>query len=383
MKSNPYRKSLNDALKSADAIFAEIAPQTRTSSRKIASVQIIGDSKAALTRSGEDGLDTMLYLVNYADDQGFALLSADWRTKPVYAFSEEGELNLADTTVNKGLALFMENAKADYEDAVSVTGNPKGPFFPNDSIDIYHPNIDIDDYQREVTKDVKPLLKKNSRLWKQGYPFNIYCPVKNGERCPVGCVAIAVALLCSEREAPSSFDGISLNWSAINQVDPYTNIPPAMVNFFNFLRSLGKSQYLDMHYNPGASSSNIDNARRTLSNGMGFTLSATEDFHGYIFKDHYPVYIRAKKSEGVGHAWVIDGGYGYKITSTMYVDGYASYNFEHCVWGWAGKDNGYYSWSSTSGFDGKPHHFDEDDTGELNYNHNGLYIDCKYFYIIK
>ena len=106
VKSNPYRKSLNDALESADAIFADIAPQTRASSRKIASVQIIGDSKAALTRSGEDGLDTMLYLVNYADDQGFALLSADWRTKPVYAFSEEGELNLADTTVNKGLALF-------------------------------------------------------------------------------------------------------------------------------------------------------------------------------------------------------------------------------------------------------------------------------------
>ncbi|MBD5231573.1 MAG: hypothetical protein HDS66_05430 [Bacteroidales bacterium] len=38
----------------------------------------------------------MFYLINFEDEQGFALMSADRRTLPVYALSETGSLTEED-----------------------------------------------------------------------------------------------------------------------------------------------------------------------------------------------------------------------------------------------------------------------------------------------
>ena len=128
MGANPYRVSLTDALKNADALLGELGEgeTTRSAERKVESVEYY-------SRPGTRALggDTLLYLVNYADDAGFALLSADSRLRPIYAISDEGSMSFSDTTYNKGLALFARGVEAELASLPSIQlpidSLPEGP----------------------------------------------------------------------------------------------------------------------------------------------------------------------------------------------------------------------------------------------------------------
>ena len=47
-----------------------------------------------------------IYIVNYADDGGFAVLSADTRMETILAYSDQG--NISDTMNNPGVKMFLE-----------------------------------------------------------------------------------------------------------------------------------------------------------------------------------------------------------------------------------------------------------------------------------
>ena len=55
-------------------------------------------------------------------------------------------------------------------------------------------------------ENVKPLL--GGTLWGQDSPYNIYCPVINGKRCPTGCVATALAQLMRYHQWPVRGTGV-------------------------------------------------------------------------------------------------------------------------------------------------------------------------------
>ncbi|MCM1005964.1 MAG: Spi family protease inhibitor [Prevotella sp.] len=97
---NPYRVSLDDALSVADKIMGDIEISPTRKSRTIRNVKYVTEPN---TRSG--ATDTLLYVVNYDDDMGFAVLGADVRSQPVYAIASEGEFNLSDSTTNPGLEM--------------------------------------------------------------------------------------------------------------------------------------------------------------------------------------------------------------------------------------------------------------------------------------
>lgn len=379
-----YRKSLNDALKSADKIMADISlvSETRGSlNRRIASVQIVGDNKKSLTRGAVTETDTMLYLVNYADDQGFALLSADWRTKPVYAISDEGNLDLADTTFNQGLALFLENARADYISSTSSLSNYERPSIPIDTTDINHPDFPVDDYEYTLYYDVQPMLGAYPSCWHQRFPFNKYVMIDKGADYPVGCVALALAQLCSVAGSPVAFEGRTLDWTTINQTPHSYPYSTGMDDLAFFLWKAGVN-YLDMQYSNDGSTTTLQKIDSFLSD-MNLNSSGVKNYSGSVPRDSYPVAMGATSSDGInGHAWILDGGISYKIQSNMYVNGYAFYHFEHCVWGWEGRDNGYYSWSSEYGFT-YDHPGENDDTGTPSTNPNQYVSNFQYIYIRK
>lgn len=109
------RVSILDALEHAEAIMADFEPGTRSETRKVASIEsVLSDSR---TRSGEQ--DTLLYVVNYDDDMGYAILGADQRANPVYAFSTEGNINLNDTVKDEMFSLFVNAAIEDAADSMN------------------------------------------------------------------------------------------------------------------------------------------------------------------------------------------------------------------------------------------------------------------------
>lgn len=61
-----------------------------------------------VTKSADDNGEPTenIYVVNYADDGGFAVLSADTRMETILAYSDQG--NISDTMNNPGVKMFLE-----------------------------------------------------------------------------------------------------------------------------------------------------------------------------------------------------------------------------------------------------------------------------------
>lgn len=101
-KASSHKVSLSDALRRAETILTHMPTKGATrslSSRHIESVQYYAPGY----KTRGDLADTLFYVINYADNEGFSVLGADDRILPVYAMSEEGHIELADTVYNLGL----------------------------------------------------------------------------------------------------------------------------------------------------------------------------------------------------------------------------------------------------------------------------------------
>lgn len=351
---NPYRVTLNDALKTADVLLDDIAGDAQTRSgkqRRVASVEYMTNPG---TRAS--GSDTLLYLVNYADDAGFALLSADSRLRPVYAISDEGTLSFADTTYNKGLALFARGVEAD------VVSSMTFPSLPSDSA-IYVPPTDPQpeikaDTIRSVKDRVRPMLSSYQRNWSQSSPFNRYCFTTEGAEAQVGCTAVAGAQIMAYHKWPEQYGGYTFDWNEINN----GNIDMLA----RFLRLLGNSENLNISYGVRGSSAYHGYYYRTFDN-MGYTYHTTfqnfneSDVCAFMKGTHSggytagPILVRGAYPNNDGHAWVLDGYLQYDLT--ILVGSTSTFTTDdilyHCIWGWGDKNNGYYYWAKRQRFDGE------------------------------
>ena len=87
---NPYRVSLSQALATVQPLFNNMDEGKATrSSRIISNVDYI-TSTIATRGDSEVSMDTLLYVVNFDDENGFAVLGADKRVPAVLAISDEG-----------------------------------------------------------------------------------------------------------------------------------------------------------------------------------------------------------------------------------------------------------------------------------------------------
>ena len=69
---------ISEALENASTLMTEFEGNTKSVDREIESIQIVGNDR---TRS--ETSDTLLYLVNYKGNEGFALLGSDQRMSSV------------------------------------------------------------------------------------------------------------------------------------------------------------------------------------------------------------------------------------------------------------------------------------------------------------
>lgn len=367
---NPPQESyfvpIPEALSKANSLMNVLdarSSKTRSSSnpRSVESIDVF--KSKTLTRSETSILpDTLFYIINYTDNSGFAIVSADKRTTSIYAISTDGKFNIRDTVFNKSLAHFFENMEADMHHSISKAR----PYQPIDTI--IKPGTDIGIKTENI---VGPYLSKSQADWNQSSPFNKFCFTLEGESAPVGCTAVAAGQIMSYYRHPNNYNSHEYNWDSINS-DHYCN------DIAYLLFDLGRKENLDILYTTGGSSAYSSRLDPTLYN-MGYEhcgdgVSFTHETIKKYLKSG-PVYFSGRRydSSGIshGHAFVCDGYIEY-LTTVAYPDTDILY---HCIWGWGGLGNGYYYW--TDGFDlNNPIKPDPDEpTGSINrfYNH-GLYI---------
>lgn len=335
--------------------------QTRSHAR---SIQNISKLNLPSTRSERTVADW--YVVNFENDEGFAIITdADYSIK-VYGVANEGNFNIADTTFNIGLKYVIQNLEnnpdiAKYPDVISVAD---GGGMPVDSI--YYENEPIDDPIGKIV--TAPLLTETVRRWHQNAPFNQLSPIRGSRQAPVGCVPLAMMMMMSHYKYPHAYYSPSMNqiydfdWDIIRNYD-YKYI------MSRILRELAREYNLDVDW--GEYETNTYPYRIPIGfDNFGYLKPSTYYFSNIAentLKGKYPILMCGFiPGTTKGHCWVVDG-LMQMIGAPAIGEPIRTYNFYHCVWGWGGDANAYFRIADTVNTD-QGFHFD-DFNNPNNYSH--------------
>lgn len=350
VNGNPFRITIKDALKAAAQTREEFFG---LSTRSVSNPDVKTVYATAGTRS--EG-EPMYYIINYGDDNGFAVASADSRVETIQAISDEGRLQMEDTVNNKGLAMFFSDLNAQYSGY-----NPYYPNNPKDTTIQIIPTIPT-----VKTEKVGPLLSKAVRQWHQDIPFNSFCPSPEDNKYihyKTGCTPLATAQILSYFRWPEKVGNTVVNWDAVNNStqNPYT---------YQLLADLGSPQYLNSIYGISETLTYADSTLIPTFSKLGYRINYVNlSFNpGYIHFNNGPVIIRsAKVNTNDRHAWVADGSIDTEREVPDPVTGgmKTSYShYIHCVWGQGGLGDGFFLYNGlyqNTQLGGTPSQRDEND----------------------
>lgn len=363
----------------------KIDPQTRSSVRRIASVETITfeqvfrnrttRSDSSTTNTLLDSLivngQTALYVFNFENNEGTAVVEA-----PVFS---GGELALMDTTStnSNGTLLFITDSSLDSTDEIVSDGttpntgdpssygpdlNEKENFLSSTIADYLEGRFTIEGGYTEKTYSsdlnelssatIGPLL---TTTWHQFMPFNAYMPeyfdeCNNRSNAPAGCATIAVAqflVYMKNVSLPDIFNITNYSWDLFETVNSdssffYNNCPILTSGTIedcvaNFIRQVGDG--IGVEYGKDWSEANIRESCNYLRS-LGYNVEQynynnenRDRIITCLLRKNSPVIIRGKGSEG--HQWLIDGYHLQESCSNDY--------YVHCNYGWEyGSGNGWY-----------------------------------------
>ena len=350
--------------------------------RTVAQVQTLHAQALALTRSaGEPGEqpENLLYVVNFEDDAGYAVLGADDRLPAVLAVTDEGSLTTeelvraANGQTTPEEFTFPNEMLMNYVSGIGGIGGggiggggiggggiPTGPFTDFDT-QLGNPPAGFEGYEWSDWKNLEYVAPMVTTRWHQEDPFNRHCPVIGGETCVAGCAAIAMAQIVASNHlhhnvSPGRIGNISLNWTLIRQgiIDPdLLNRNSSIANQVALLvAALGLK--LGMNYGVTQSGASIDDAEYC------FKYIGYKGVNNHTFRPSYvrtmlwerqrPTYVRAVNAQKEGHAWVADGWLYRRRDQYAVIFGKRSdysvsnqtQTLMHCNFGWGGRCDGFY-----------------------------------------
>lgn len=333
---------------------------TRSKERTIKHIEKI---QTHSTRSNEQAPEW--YVVNFENEDGFAIVTDADIPSRVYGVSNEGHLNVADTAFNPGLKYVIQN----------LENNPKLGEYPDDIITNGESAIsktrglgDLEPFpgaSRELL--LAPLLTETVCRWHQWWPFNQLSPIVDwpdgnySAHAPAGCVPLAMEMIMTHYKYPHSYYSPSMDeiyefdWDGIRTAD-YKYVMSRII------RELSRQYNLDVDWKYSGSGAKASKIPDTF-NHFGYLKPTIDSFveTGIIYlSNQVPVLVVGANAADPdsGHAWVADGLLVAKEPSP--IDGmiYCNYLY-HCVWGWEGNCNGYFRFgeyvctSDADSYDGK------------------------------
>ena len=308
----------------------------------------------------------------FSSDNGFVIVAADDRVKPIIGYSDSNPFVLNENMTNVNYWLGKVNNEIQYvvDNDIKATEEIENE---------WKTLLAGNSLAPKNRAEVKPLL---TTKWNQGAPFNNMCPTYGSERTVTGCVATAMAQIMNYWEWPKTgtgshsytstaissthnvnFANTTYDWD--NMKDTYNSYTATEANAVaTLMYHVGVS--VDMDYNisdnrgSGAYGEDVPYALSTYFDyvydnafredgvyWVGNTYASENEYQYYYYYNdgsaftdetwismikadlnlERPVYYGGSGSGG-GHAFVCDG-----------YD--ASDNF-HFNWGWGGSCDGYY-----------------------------------------
>lgn len=300
---------------------------------------------ATLSRNDEQ---TLIYAVNYANGDGYALIPAAKNAPEVLAYVEDGSYD--ENSTNPGLALFMDAAHS-YLDAL-----PEGT------------SIGTLPADRPITT-TQSIMTRTYTLWGQRYPEGIFCP--NGiSGCVQTAEAIALAYDGTVTSVPLTYEGRDkdvqeLDWSKIRRHDQsvsqyekssHLSSCNADEEMHDVLGRVCRQFGVENNANYKEKSTTADHhrcrthlAQRLPGRVTNFkTFKTGGELYNYLAEKQCIAYMYGA-ADSTAHVWICDGGKWVSTTSKMpMIDGTIKTivdndYYYHYNWGWRGIDNGYFA----------------------------------------
>lgn len=370
---SPYAISAEQAIERMnDFMRAWDGEETRSSQRRIKSLSSIscGDVIAA-TRSADLNIDmeNLLYVVEFEDGGGSAIIGADTRVAPVYAVLDETVISTSDfnNAINGDNINDLSTQIAGTIIIGALADATAGTFD-------FRPDEEIqDDFtirfsRTTILEQVLPLL---TTKWGQKDPFNNRFPIVDGSssglRQPAGCVTVAVAQIINNQMPATNHEinghthnfGIISNFTYDRDITD-TYYQDCIASFMYDIAMELDVEYHNENPNNPQTTSTINKAKRFLIsldfNNVSITPLEVDNVVDML-NCNKPVYARGVDAvNDSGHAWVIDGWKKVKtdiIERVTYQGGGTTesivettiYQYAHCNFGWKGECDGYYKFN--------------------------------------
>jgi len=343
-------------------------------------VIVLGAKSAS--RSG--AVDTSLYVVNFGDDSGFAVVTADKELTPILAMTDNGEITDINDIEIPGLKAFMQ---ASMMYAIGGGNVPKPT--PTDSLTLPEEKQFFVQIADTITFNHAPEVEV---AWGQKWPLGYFCPNKTA-----GCVVTAAVQALSHFEYPKSISlnypqkdrsTQSLHWPYIrNNVVCSSSYPYDINNIAKLddhlalarlCREMGyqiSATYYEEGalgpYEPASTSANLENLNTYLKHitpEIEISSISYEAPNVPKMKRWNVIIMGGMRTENStsGHAWLIDGFKSkiqhckdYALEGKVAYDRNGNpiipstlepfmeydvtiYSMSHINWGWNGNFNGYY-----------------------------------------
>ncbi len=283
----------------------------------------------------------LFYVVNFADNAGFAVVRAARNAGPqLLAVVESGSYTPGSTTGNPS---FDNYATLLINYLIAAANQPSA--------------VPAVTTSRSGWTSVGPFL---SVKWGQESPYNAYCLIKlegeaNPQECPAGSSVTAVAQImsyyCHPAELPVTFindpeneftyndvdANLTLDWTALKQYAVGNgNSDAAGKDLAVLFREIGELS--GTKYDVDGSSTSIGNTTEAL-HALGYAGCTLCSYDWQRVREDLdnerPVFMGGSEDDFVkGSSWVVDG--------YMTNAGEAGSNYIHINWGFNGYNNGYY-----------------------------------------
>lgn len=349
---------LDEAIETLNIAMTAIRPQTKTGD--------LPDIDEILTISKETIIDgapkeDFAYVVNYANNQGFALLAADrCLPDPIIAIIENGTMD-QNMRIQNGpqtkngspldtISGFIDSLLFNYLLNEGGRGNgdddeehPDDE--PEDPGDPWYPGPES---YWSFYSDIEPMVPL---LWNQiDPPFNDNYPLYQGAPRKAGCVPLAISMILAYNRMPANMviGNNVIDWEKVNhvkRVDHSNGVvenghPLGLIDVADLVYEVGLG--CNMTYVPLSSHTFAwpEDARDYLysvgftnaTNNIGYDLDLIID----MLENNKPVFIASISGLFQGHAWIIDGMIRLRHNAE-------TRNLLHCNMGFGGIANGYYA----------------------------------------
>lgn len=314
------------------------------------------------------------YVFNFNDNKGYALAAADDRMSPILCIADTGSFYVDSVLTNPGQIIMLSRIETDYKMALGM------PIVGSDGSIITSaqyaqlPSLALtqgEDYPsgQWVVTDTEEYDYRDALLstsWDQEYFFNALMYNANGEKCPAGCVNIAVGQILNFHGQNLSIDGYYVDWSEVNTVKssdvPGTLTGRTMLQNYLYRAALAMNASMtpdgtgiDPEVIPGFIASMGYSSGGVFAD-YSYNKIRSDIVQGYPallggFTHQYPQYILGilvNTTYSGGHRWVCDRIVETKTTyhwvgTPALPDKYGRSYLVHCNFGWDGLCDGLYS----------------------------------------